>query len=215
MCVQPAVFPCMANGRMTASRSSRKWGWGSGIGGIGGGDGGDGGDGAACHAYALHGPSQRSMGAFLQRLLCNGHGGCVKPGLVCGLESTAQASEHLNKDGRGTRGRSEQRVWPSCAGGVAELCRRRSCSGERCDCRFDTRRRRASRAMLLATRTDRWSQKKTPLLGVDSRRGFLHRGGNGYRRVSACRSCAFQPHVKVKPCCEHDFLIIHRNEEHL
>jgi hypothetical protein len=61
------------------------------------------------------------MGAFLQRLLCNGHGGCVKPGLVCGLESTAQASEHLNKDGRGTRGRSEQRVWPSCAGGVAVL----------------------------------------------------------------------------------------------
>jgi hypothetical protein len=118
MCVQPAVFPSMANGRMTASRSSRKWGWGSGIGGIGGGDGGDG---AACHAYALHGPSQRSMGTFLQRLLCNGHGGCVKPGLVCGLESTAQASEHLNKDGRGTRGRSEQRVWPSCAGGVAVL----------------------------------------------------------------------------------------------
>jgi hypothetical protein len=42
-------------------------GW---VGVWGGGIGGGAGDGAACHAYALHGPSQRrSVGASLQRLL--------------------------------------------------------------------------------------------------------------------------------------------------
>jgi hypothetical protein len=66
---RPFVFPAWRTDGMTVSIQILEemgvgvWGGGSGI-------GGGTGDGAACHAYALHGPSQRrSMGASLQRLL--------------------------------------------------------------------------------------------------------------------------------------------------
>jgi hypothetical protein len=44
----------------------------------------------------------------------------VKPGLVCGLEAPRKLVYTLIRKREG-RGRSEKKVWPSCAGDVAVL----------------------------------------------------------------------------------------------